>query len=668
MRIAYPVYIEIETPNVIESAENHVTPAAINTEIIPEIPANVVTKPAEVHINWENLAWWMYAGISLLFLLRLLGSFVYSFYLLKTAQQIQWKSNKYYLHPKVKNPMTFASFIFIPGREYLEEHKEQVLIHELIHKKQHHWVDMLLSELVLALCWMNPLVWLYKQCVKNNLEYIADRGVLDTGLQLNTYIQSILCETMGTEAILLANHFQTSQNKQRLKMMKNIKQSRWGKIKLLLILPLTGLILWAFSTPEYIYQQQDNKIINYKELWKDKTDSVKLLFHPPLDTIKVKQMDGSYKQAIIMGEIMHSGVITIKDGQRTSIPVPDEPISLPINIGDTINWKLPGRYPKEIIYSGQEVIYVSSHPKKEITIRGKIITNNGLPNTNIVVEDDNNIGTISDSKGMFELNAYDGAILSFYHPEYNHKKVIYHSGDKLEISLEKKQPISASGNIAISGQVYFADTLFYLQDDGSYKTKILTRPRPQTTISIKGKNISTQSDYYKGYTINIDPNDTLVFSNPGFKTMEVIYSGDKNISPMLLRDDYYYIHEQVRVKEKYLGKTDIPFTKQKMEAENYTPDYTRAHKPNYQYSYETFWIELYSKAAKISQEQKLKGTAYVKFVIDEKGKMESTVPFGNTDQKILDAAEQIVQELNEWYPGYKAGKYRAFTMCVKVEF
>jgi len=103
------------------------------------------------------------------------------------------------------------------------------------------------------------LAWYYGRLVKQNLEFIADRGVINQGYSIEKYIQSIICVTMGAEASVLANHFRFSQNKRRLKMMKNVRKSKWRQLKLLLTLPLIGGFLWAFSQPDYQLMTSTNQ-------------------------------------------------------------------------------------------------------------------------------------------------------------------------------------------------------------------------------------------------------------------------------------------------------------------------------------------------------------------------------------------------------------------------
>jgi hypothetical protein len=77
-----------------------------------------------------------------------------------------------------KAPCSFGNSIYINPAKYEPETFNQILLHEKVHIKQRHSVDLLLTELVLAFQWFNPFAWLYRKEVESNLEYLADNEVL----------------------------------------------------------------------------------------------------------------------------------------------------------------------------------------------------------------------------------------------------------------------------------------------------------------------------------------------------------------------------------------------------------------------------------------------------------------------------------------------------------
>ena len=70
-------------------------------------------------------------------------------------------------------------FIYLPGLK--EDEKQEILTHEQTHVRQWHSIDVIISEIVNIICWMNPFAWLLKTEIRLNLEYLADHKVMESG-------------------------------------------------------------------------------------------------------------------------------------------------------------------------------------------------------------------------------------------------------------------------------------------------------------------------------------------------------------------------------------------------------------------------------------------------------------------------------------------------------
>jgi TonB family protein len=71
------------------------------------------------------------------------------------------------------------------------------------------------------------------------------------------YRAVLLNQIVGAPVVSLANSFNYSPNKKRFDMMKNIISSPYRKMKILLILPVFAIVLYAFAKPDYKYKYQD---------------------------------------------------------------------------------------------------------------------------------------------------------------------------------------------------------------------------------------------------------------------------------------------------------------------------------------------------------------------------------------------------------------------------
>lgn len=139
------------------------------------------------------------------------------------------------------SPFSFFNLIFINEREIPDDSLETILAHEQVHIRQAHTIDLLLVELMIILQWFNPVAWLIGRDLKSIHEFLADEGVLRSGVDRIGYQEMILNETMGIQVNSLANNFNVSLLKKRIMMMTKIRSSLWRRIKFLLVLP--GMLL-----------------------------------------------------------------------------------------------------------------------------------------------------------------------------------------------------------------------------------------------------------------------------------------------------------------------------------------------------------------------------------------------------------------------------------------
>jgi TonB family protein len=105
--------------------------------------------------------------------------------------------------------------------------------------------------------WFNPLVWIYIRFIRQNHEYLADEVALQLTSDPAVYRAVLLNQIFGTPVVSLVNSFNYSPNKNRFNMMKNIISSPYRKMKILLVLPVFAIVLYAFAKPDYKYKYAD---------------------------------------------------------------------------------------------------------------------------------------------------------------------------------------------------------------------------------------------------------------------------------------------------------------------------------------------------------------------------------------------------------------------------
>ncbi len=152
---------------------------------------------------------------------------------------------------KPSSPFSFFHWIFISPELHSEKEAKEILIHEETHARQWHSIDVVFSELMNILCWINPFSWLLKREVRNNLEYMADNRVVLSGHDTKSYQFHLLGLANQKAAANLYNSFNVLPLKNRIIMMNRKKTKSIGRTKYTMFIPLAALLM-LFSNIETV--------------------------------------------------------------------------------------------------------------------------------------------------------------------------------------------------------------------------------------------------------------------------------------------------------------------------------------------------------------------------------------------------------------------------------
>lgn len=194
-----------------------------------------------------------------LLILYLLGGFVNVFILIrsvramfrliKRGEQVPYKDYIFVISKEDISPFSWQKYIVISQNDY-NENRHEIITHELAHIQHRHSLDIIFVEAILLIQWFNPAMWLLKREIQNIHEYQADMSVLESGIDATKYQLLLVKKAVGTSSYTLANSFNHSKIKKRITMMLKEKSSKWAKFRLVLLLPVITLSVYAFSRPE----------------------------------------------------------------------------------------------------------------------------------------------------------------------------------------------------------------------------------------------------------------------------------------------------------------------------------------------------------------------------------------------------------------------------------
>ena len=163
------------------------------------------------------------------------------------SEPAQWQS---YLFRNVFIPIVPFSFlnkIYVNRDHHDEPELLDIFKHEDIHVKGLHSIDILISEFTLISSWFNPLVWLMRKGIRENLEFLTDQQVLNHGVDKQAYQYSLLRVNSSGGAATLGNQFSFKALKRRIMMMNKKRSAKIQMSKYAFMLPVFVLTAAAFT-------------------------------------------------------------------------------------------------------------------------------------------------------------------------------------------------------------------------------------------------------------------------------------------------------------------------------------------------------------------------------------------------------------------------------------
>ena len=153
-------------------------------------------------------------------------------------------------------PFSWMRYI-VMNRDDYEMHDAAILAHERGHIRLWHSLDVILVDLLTALQWYNPAMWMLRQDLRAIHEYEADGEVLSHGISARQYQYLLISKATSIGGYSIANGINHSTLKNRIHMMTNMKSKSSHLWKLLALLPIIGtaLALNAHTVTEYVNEK-----------------------------------------------------------------------------------------------------------------------------------------------------------------------------------------------------------------------------------------------------------------------------------------------------------------------------------------------------------------------------------------------------------------------------
>ncbi|WP_258100746.1 POTRA domain-containing protein [Marinoscillum pacificum] len=148
--------------------------------------------------------------------------------------------------PQSTRFFSFGKWIFVSCLQAIDEQSQALILsHEKAHVDHKHTYDLILMELVSAVCWFNPFIYFIKSDLRLIHEYQADEATMAISHDVDQYSRLMLSLACSSSSQGITHSFSKQNLKKRIMMINTQKsnaQSLWRYALALPVLLLAGLI------------------------------------------------------------------------------------------------------------------------------------------------------------------------------------------------------------------------------------------------------------------------------------------------------------------------------------------------------------------------------------------------------------------------------------------
>lgn len=164
------------------------------------------------------------------------------------------------------SPYSFFNFIFISNTLTKQENWKSMVQHELEHVRQGHSFDVLFVDVMMVFQWFNPFYWMIRRMVRENHEFLADKGVLKLGsISAAHYKKLLLSQAIGGSPVLTSNFFSIKTIKKRFKMITNNKNKKFTALRYSIGVVVALALTVMFACEKY---EAENEMLSENIIFK----------------------------------------------------------------------------------------------------------------------------------------------------------------------------------------------------------------------------------------------------------------------------------------------------------------------------------------------------------------------------------------------------------------
>ena len=238
------------------------TAAPLVTEpaMVAELPEQELAPLVQVSEPWWHVALTILFWAGVAFVLgRVLISILSILRIIRQGEPVREEDGcRILVTERNIDPFSWMKYIVLSRKDWEIPH-ESILAHEKAHIAYGHSIEILLVDVLSALQWFNPAIWMLRADLKELHEYEADDAVLRAGTNLREYQYLLIRKAVSKSGYSVANSFNHSILKNRITMMSKSRSPLTRGLRALWLLPLVCLAIGLQARTVYVPVDKDSE-------------------------------------------------------------------------------------------------------------------------------------------------------------------------------------------------------------------------------------------------------------------------------------------------------------------------------------------------------------------------------------------------------------------------
>ena len=229
---------------------------------VVKISKEVIQEPL---FTIQEIVFLIYGIICFGFLIKTVFDFIKLFKIINVSNSEKRNKLVYVNTNLVHTPFSFFNYIIFNSDVIHPTELENIIKHEEAHSNQKHSLDTLAAQFFIILFWFNPIVWLYRKSMVQNLEFLADNLAIQHVSDKVYYQRTMLKVSTQASNISIVNTFNQSSIKKRIIMLNSNQSNRKNAFKYAIVIPVLVAFIMLFQVKVIAKEKRIDREINNSE-------------------------------------------------------------------------------------------------------------------------------------------------------------------------------------------------------------------------------------------------------------------------------------------------------------------------------------------------------------------------------------------------------------------